>query len=256
MMTECSSLILPLFWVFLMTHRKEAEVHVVVTSDGLGAVSDPGSEEQSLDRFVAKEGVLYSPQTGDTKSDPPAGGKLLEKQEQGQKVENMAKIPPQHVEDRNDGSAVVDQSLAISFYPSLSQKQAAENGDVTTATPLLEDSEISTREENSNRLACDVGKGASSAETSSGGCPYVPAAPPCGPKREDTVSGSQSPEMHRRQTNKCLFCFPQCDADDDPSARPFTLNTEPCQTRSTTDPFGHVDLDYVSDSQLNAIPLM
>lgn len=239
---------------FLMTHRKEAELHVaVVTSDGLGAVSDPGSEEQSC--------VLYSlHKTGDTKSDLPAERKLLEKREQqeleGQKVENMAEKPPQQVEDRDDGSAVVDQSPAISFYPSLSQKQAAENGDVTTATPLLEDGEISTRDENSNLLACDTGEGASSAETSSGGCPYVPAAPSCGSKREDTVSGSQSPEMHCRQTNKCLFCFPQCDPDDDPGAHPFTLNTEPCQTRSTTDPFGPVGLDYVSDSQLNAIPLM
>lgn len=237
-----------------MAHRKEAELRVaVVTLDGLGAACVPGSEEQSC--------ILYSlHKTGDTKSDPPAGRKLLEKQEQqehqGQKVENMAEKPQQQVEDRDDSSAVVDQSPAISFYPSLSQKQAAENGDVTTATPLLEDSENSTRDENSNHLACDTGEGASSARTSWGGCPYVPAAPSCGSKREDTVSGSQSPEMHRRQTNKRLFCFPQCDPDDDPGARPFTLNTEPCHTRSTTDPFGPVDSDYVSDSQLNAIPLM
>lgn len=174
----------------------------------------------------------------------------------GQKVENVAEIPLQQVEDRDDGLAVVDQSPAISFYPSLSQKQAAENGDVTTSTLLLEDSEISTRDENSNHLACDTGEGASSAETSPGGCTYVPAAPSCGSKREDTVSGSQSPEMHRRQTNKRLFCFPQCDPDDDPGACPFALNTVPCQTRGTKDRFGTVDLDYVSDSQLNTIPLM
>lgn len=182
-----------------MAHRKEAELHVaVVTLDGLGTVSDPASEEQS-------RAELDSPhETGDT----PAG-RLLEKRErqelEGQKIKNTAEIPPQQVEDRDDGSAVVDQSPAISFYPSLSQKRAAENGDVTTATPRLEDSEISTRDENSSHLACDTGEGASSAGSSSGGCPYVPAAPSCGSKRKDTVSGSQSPEMHRRQRLTNVF---------------------------------------------------
>lgn len=45
-------------------------------------------------------------------------------------------------------------------------------------------------------------------------------------------------------TNDPRLCFPQLDVDDDQG-----------RIKGSTDPFGPGYLDYVSDSQLNTIPL-
>ncbi|XP_070782438.1 uncharacterized protein [Enoplosus armatus] len=155
----------------------------------------------------------------------------------------MAENHHEQMKDREDGSAVVDESPAVTFYSNPTPNE--ENLDAIKAALLQANSVTKTRDEKKEELTGDAGDGvgaeagASSIDTRSGGfnCGSVElcgaAVTPGGSDRKDS-----------------------CDPADKPCAGPSAMNAEPPQTRDDTDPFGSGYLDYVSDSQLNTIALI
>ncbi|XP_034388049.1 uncharacterized protein LOC117730437 [Cyclopterus lumpus] len=225
--------------------RTETEVHIAAnTSDGISVVSDPGcSKDKSCE---VEGGIGPGPeQTGDTKSDLPAGeeeedmlGNQDQQEHEGGTAEIVAENFQEQMQDREDRSAAV-QSPAITCSSHTTQREETENWDAIEAASLQVSSVTRTREEELTGDAGDDGvaeAGASSTHTQSGGPKAVQHCEAAG-----TPSGSEMKD--------------NCDSDGEPGAGPSSVNSEPPLTRDTTDPFGSGSLDYVSDSQLNTIIL-
>ncbi|XP_070842210.1 uncharacterized protein [Chaetodon trifascialis] len=201
--------------------RAQTEVCIAVTtSNGTTTVCDPGyakgeSGEAEGDMVPALE------QTGGTKSDPSAEEELLGNPEQqeldGHTAESMADKPQEQMKDGGDGSEVADQSPTISFY---SNPMETEDQDAMEAAPVQENAIIRMRDEKTGELTCDDedGDGAEAGASST-----------------DSRSGGLS----------CGY-VELCEAAVSPGGS---------ERKDSTDPFGSGHLDYVSDSQLNAIAL-
>ncbi|XP_073328401.1 uncharacterized protein [Pagrus major] len=218
--------------------RAEKEVHIAVTtSDGTSTEREPGcSKHKSCE---PERGPALGPeQPDDMKSDPPAEKELLGSQEkQEQAAKSMAEKSQEQMKDGGDGSAVVDQSPAVSFYSNPTQNDETEDQDAIETAPLQVNSVTKTRDERKEEQTCDAGDG-DRAETGASST-HTLSVELC----EAAVSPGGSGED-------------SCDPDDEPGAGLSTVNTEHPQTRDTMDPFGSLYLDYVSDSQLNTIALI
>ncbi|XP_049423462.1 uncharacterized protein LOC125883277 [Epinephelus fuscoguttatus] len=217
--------------------RAETEVHNAI-SDATEAASNPGCLKG---KSCGVEGGTESgpEQTGDTKSDPPAveeEEQVLGNQEQqepeGHTAEIVAAQPQEQMKE--DGSAVIDQSPAITFYSNPTQNEETENPDAAKAAPVSVNGVIGTRHESKRELVGEAG--ASSTSRCSGGFKAVELC-----KAAVTPSGSERKDS--------------CNYADEPGAGPSTVNAEPPETQDSSDPFGSGCLDYVSDSQLYTIVL-
>ncbi|KAM7418750.1 hypothetical protein PAMA_016057 [Pampus argenteus] len=208
----------------------------VSTSDGTSTVCDPGcSEGKSCDAERGPE------QTSDSQSDPPVEEELAhlgnpEQQElEGSTAEIMAEI---HQKQMEDGLAEVETCYN---YPSQNEETEKQK-DGSEAAPLQVRGVTITRDEKKEEMTGDAEDsnraraGTSSTDTQREGFN-------CG--SEELCQAAVTPGGSERSR----YCGP----DDEPATSSSTMKKEDTQTRDATDPFGSGCLDYVSDSQLNAI---
>lgn len=161
---------------------------------------DPGCSKGKSSE--AEGGTAPGPeQTGDTESDPPAEEEEEEQQElEGHAAEIMAEKPQEQMKDGEDGSAVVHQSPAITFYSNPNPLIHSHQNEETQNQSAVEQANSVTRTRD-EELTGDTGHsdgaeaGASSTDTRSGGfnCGSVElceaAVTPSGSERKDSVSG-------------------------------------------------------------------
>ncbi|KAM7393856.1 hypothetical protein PAMP_020693 [Pampus punctatissimus] len=205
------------------------------TSDGISTVCDPGcSEGKSCEAERGPE------QTSDSQSDLPVEeeeahlGNPEQQELEGSTAEIMAEI---HKKQMKDELAEVETCYSYQSQNEETEKQK----DGREAAPQLHCVTI-TRDEKKEGMTGDAEDsnrakaGASSTDT----------------QREEFNCGSEelcqaavTPGGSERKRN--------CGPDDKPATSSSTMNAEDPQTRDTTGPFGSGCLDYVSDSQLNAI---
>ncbi|XP_044047289.1 uncharacterized protein LOC122873949 isoform X2 [Siniperca chuatsi] len=231
--------------------RAETEVHIAVTtSDGTSTVCDPGCSKGKS--CGAEGGIVSGPeQTDDMMSDPPAEEEeeeLLGNQEQqeleARTAEIMTEKPQEQMKDGEDGSEVVNQSPAITFYSNPTQNEETENLDAIEAALLQVNTVTRRRDEKKEELTGGAGDG-DGAEAGASSTDTLSAGFNCG--SVELCRAAVTPSGSERKDSR--------DPDDEPCAGPSTVNAEPPQTRDTTDLFGSGYLDYVSDSQLNTIAL-
>ncbi|KAM3623944.1 uncharacterized protein V6R79_017205 [Siganus canaliculatus] len=206
--------------------RADSEVPMAGTIlDNTSNQCDPrGSNEGSCE---AERGSTLSPeQTADTRSDPSAEEELLGIQEQreleGSPAENAAEKPQEEEKNnRRDCSVSAEQS----FHSSPTVTEEAEDLPEVQAANLQSTNVTGFTDEQKEELVCSTGD--------------LESVELCEAAATPGVSEGKD----------------RCDTEDDPPG-PATLNTEPLQTWNSADPFGSGLLDYVSDSQLNTIPLI